>query len=53
MLSVDEGHSVTATVEDVCEGCAEGSIDLTPSAFAVLAPTSVGRIHDVVWNFDN
>ncbi|EMD32263.1 hypothetical protein CERSUDRAFT_58814 [Gelatoporia subvermispora B] len=46
-----EGNTVTATVEDLCAGCGSGSVDLTPSAFEVLAPTSVGRLHGATWNF--
>ncbi|KAH9856072.1 RlpA-like double-psi beta-barrel-protein domain-containing protein-containing protein [Lenzites betulinus] len=44
-----DGKSVTVTVTDRCVGCAQGSIDLTPSAFSQLASTDVGRLHGVTW----
>jgi len=46
-----QGNTVTATVEDLCEGCSSGDVDLTPSAFEVLAPTFVGRLTGATWNF--
>ncbi|OCH93983.1 barwin-like endoglucanase [Obba rivulosa] len=46
-----EGKSVTATVEDLCPGCDSTSVDLTPTAFEALAPTSVGRLTGATWNF--
>ncbi|KAJ7614959.1 Non-catalytic module family EXPN protein [Roridomyces roridus] len=43
------GASITVNVQDLCPGCAPGGIDLTESAFAALADTSLGRI-DVTWS---
>lgn len=48
---LDEGKYVDATIVDECEGCAEYDIDLSPSAFSVLAPQSAGRIA-VTWNYE-
>ncbi|KAK7685469.1 hypothetical protein QCA50_011333 [Cerrena zonata] len=45
-------RSVDATVVDLCPECASGSIDLSMSAFAALAPLDVGRLRHVVWNFN-
>ena len=39
-----------ATVVDKCEGCGPTDIDLSPSAFTVLAPKAKGRIQ-VTWNY--
>ncbi|KAI0640560.1 RlpA-like double-psi beta-barrel-protein domain-containing protein-containing protein [Trametes meyenii] len=46
-----KGKSVDAKVVDLCPGCGDGSIDLSPAAFKKLAPESVGRLHGVKWNF--
>ncbi|GJE95743.1 plant expansin-like protein [Phanerochaete sordida] len=46
------GASVTVEVVDRCVGCNTFDLDFSPSAFSVLAPTSVGRIHNVVWSLD-
>ncbi|KAJ7023976.1 hypothetical protein C8F04DRAFT_1270776 [Mycena alexandri] len=32
------GNSVTVTVQDLCTGCRDNSIELTPSAFVLLEP---------------
>ncbi|KAJ7479734.1 RlpA-like double-psi beta-barrel-protein domain-containing protein-containing protein [Mycena latifolia] len=32
------GNTVTVTVQDSCTGCRDNTIELTPSAFEVLAP---------------
>ncbi|KAJ8089123.1 hypothetical protein PM082_014371 [Marasmius tenuissimus] len=45
------GKSVDVTVVDRCPGCVGGSIDLSPAAFDVLAPQSVGRITGATWTF--
>ncbi|KAH9852758.1 RlpA-like double-psi beta-barrel-protein domain-containing protein-containing protein [Lenzites betulinus] len=47
-----QGHQVSATVEDLCPGCASGSIDMSPVVFQELAALSVGRLHGVEWNFE-
>ncbi|KAF8902709.1 riboflavine-aldehyde-forming enzyme [Mucidula mucida] len=44
------GKSVTARVADLCAGCVSGDVDLTSSAFEVLAPLSVGRMR-VTWDY--
>ncbi|KAF9029439.1 riboflavine-aldehyde-forming enzyme [Hymenopellis radicata] len=44
------GNSVTARVADLCPGCSSGDVDLTSSAFQVLAPLALGRI-PVTWNY--
>jgi len=46
-----QGKSVTVKVTDRCTGCSEYSLDFSPSAFDVLADPSIGRIHDVVWDW--
>ncbi|EMD32261.1 expansin-like protein [Gelatoporia subvermispora B] len=46
-----QGNTVTATVEDLCPGCDSTSVDLTPTAFEALAPTSVGVLSGATWNF--
>ncbi|KAF8481176.1 RlpA-like double-psi beta-barrel-protein domain-containing protein-containing protein [Russula ochroleuca] len=45
------GKSVIVTVTDRCGGCNETSLDFSPAAFQVLAPESVGRLHDVEWTW--
>ncbi|KAG7091844.1 hypothetical protein E1B28_008247 [Marasmius oreades] len=39
-----QGKSVTVTIVDRCPGCGTTGIDLSPAAFQILAPLSVGRI---------
>lgn len=46
-----QGKSVTVTVTDRCEGCAEYDLDFSPSAFDQLADPSAGRISGVEWSF--
>ncbi|KAJ8094993.1 hypothetical protein PM082_010211 [Marasmius tenuissimus] len=41
--------SVTVNVVDRCPGCGNTGIDLSPTAFSKLAPTSVGRLKGVKW----
>ncbi|KAF5334912.1 hypothetical protein D9611_010001 [Ephemerocybe angulata] len=48
---VDEGRSIHAVVVDSCPSCNPYNIDLSPSAFMALAPLSVGRLHNVTWNY--
>jgi len=45
------GATAIATIVDRCTGCAEDSLDMTPSLFQVFAALSVGRIHGIRWNF--
>lgn len=42
--------SVDVTVVDRCEGCAAADLDLSPAAFARLAPESAGRVEGTwIW----
>jgi hypothetical protein len=50
---LDQGASVVLTITDRCTGCNITDIDMSPSAFQVLAPLAVGRLHDVVWTWNN
>ncbi|KAK9388315.1 RlpA-like double-psi beta-barrel-protein domain-containing protein-containing protein [Lipomyces mesembrius] len=43
--------SVTVTVVDTCEACAEYDLDLSPSAFDQLGQESEGRI-PITWSWD-
>ncbi|KAK0497531.1 riboflavine-aldehyde-forming enzyme [Armillaria luteobubalina] len=45
------GKSVDATIGDLCPGCGTNGIDLSSSAFQVLAPLDVGRMQ-VTWNYE-
>lgn len=45
------GVMKTATVFDTCPGCAAGSIDVTDTLFAAVAPSGDGRVHGVSWSF--
>ncbi|TFK38754.1 hypothetical protein BDQ12DRAFT_712698 [Crucibulum laeve] len=48
-----EGKSVRVTVVDRCADCeGEFNIDLTPVAFDVLADRSLGRLHNVTWDWE-
>ncbi|KAF8560425.1 hypothetical protein OG21DRAFT_1430245 [Imleria badia] len=45
------GNQVTVTLTDRCAGCTDPtSLDLSPAAFQVLAPLSVGRI-SITWDW--
>nr|HEX4318718.1 expansin EXLX1 family cellulose-binding protein [Kofleriaceae bacterium] len=41
------GH-VTVRIVDKCPGCSQGSLDLSETAFAKIAPLSAGRV-DITW----
>ncbi|KAJ7600318.1 hypothetical protein C8J56DRAFT_7088 [Mycena floridula] len=43
--------SIRVKIVDRCVACKKGDIDLTPKAFAALAPLSLGRTN-VEWSFD-
>ncbi|KAG6826927.1 hypothetical protein H0H92_013884 [Tricholoma furcatifolium] len=45
------GKSIIVQIVDRCAACAEGDIDLTPTAFSALADMALGRT-DVVWWFN-
>lgn len=47
-----EGKSVTVTVTDRCTGCAQTSLDFSPSAFQQLSDLSVGRLFGMTWTWD-
>ncbi|KAK2615496.1 hypothetical protein N8I77_002246 [Diaporthe amygdali] len=44
------GKSVTATIVDLCDGCKNDDIDVTPVVLEELAPTPSGRIPGVAWD---
>lgn len=47
-----QGNSVTVKVVDECMGCfINTSLDMSPTAFQILAPLSVGRIHGITWEW--
>lgn len=46
-----DGKSVKAKVVDLCPGCASGGVDVSSTAFGVLANLDVGRT-TVAWSFD-
>ena len=51
ILLLDGGNSVTVTVLDACEACAETSLDLSTGAFDILAAESIGRLHNASWKW--
>jgi len=46
-----ESKTILVTITDRCTACAYGSLDFSPSAFELLAPLSVGRLHGIDWHF--
>ncbi len=40
--------TIIIRIVDLCPGCADGSIDLSPEAFAQIADTSLGRV-PITW----
>lgn len=48
LYPADQDKSVAVTVVDRCQGCAEGDVDLSPTAFSKLANQDLGRIK-VTW----
>ncbi|KAJ3472870.1 hypothetical protein NLI96_g13219 [Meripilus lineatus] len=46
-----QGKSVEVTLTDRCGGCVGEALDFSPAAFNKLADPSVGRIHNVEWQF--
>ncbi len=44
------GKSVTLTVVDRCQACAEDDLDLSPTAFQQLSPLSAGRM-PITWSY--
>jgi expansin (peptidoglycan-binding protein) len=46
-----QGNSVVVKVVDRCVGCSKTSLDFSPGAFDKLANPSVGRIHDMTWEW--
>jgi hypothetical protein len=54
VIATYQGKSVTVTITDRCAGCTiPYSLDLSPAAFQVLAPLSVGRLHGMTWVWAN
>ncbi|KAI9010759.1 RlpA-like double-psi beta-barrel-protein domain-containing protein-containing protein, partial [Hyaloraphidium curvatum] len=45
-----QGRSASCTLQDRCDGCASGDIDMTPSVFSQLADFGVGRM-PVTWSW--
>jgi hypothetical protein len=45
------GNTITVPVEDKCASCDADHIDLSQSAFAELAPLSVGVVNGITWKF--
>lgn len=45
-----EGKTVEVTIVDICVGCKEHDLDLSPSAFADIADKGLGRI-DITWEW--
>lgn len=43
---------MTVKVVDRCGDCATYDLDLSPTAFSKLAPTSEGRLEGVTWTFE-
>lgn len=46
-----QGKSVDLTIVDRCTGCAITDIDMTPSAFDMLADEGLGRLKGVTWTW--
>jgi len=42
--------SITIRIVDRCPGCAQGDIDLSPSAFELISPLSAGRV-PITWHY--
>lgn len=45
------GTTITVPVKDKCPSCDAGHIDLSQTAFAKLAPLSVGVVTGITWKF--
>lgn len=48
----DQGKTTHVTITDRCTACGQTSLDFSPTAFSDLADFAVGRIHGVVWTWD-
>jgi len=47
-----QGKSVEVAITDRCAGCfIPDSLDFSPAAFNQIADPSVGRIHNIQWEF--
>lgn len=46
-----EGKSIVVTIVDRCVGCAREDLDLSPTAFALLANRDRGRVSGATWHF--
>ncbi|MBK8253626.1 MAG: hypothetical protein IPK82_13285 [Polyangiaceae bacterium] len=49
-LETSDGKSVTVRIVDLCPGCEEGHVDLSPQAFEKLGPLSAGVL-SVTWRY--
>ncbi|KAL7270533.1 hypothetical protein RUND412_006749 [Rhizina undulata] len=47
---IRDSKSVIVTIVDLCPGCAQGDVDLSPAAFSQLATSSEGRVK-VTWEY--
>jgi chitodextrinase len=47
------GRTITVPVMDECPSCDANHIDLSEPAFAELAPTSLGVVNGITWQFVN
>jgi hypothetical protein len=45
------GRSVTVSIVDRCQNCAEFDLDFSPSAFQHLSPIGAGRLHGMRWHW--
>jgi expansin (peptidoglycan-binding protein) len=48
-----QGNTITVPVEDKCPSCDSTHIDLSEPAFAELAPTGLGNVDGITWQFVN
>lgn len=46
-----EGKEITVTIVDRCEGCALHDVDLSPTAFNLVADPNRGRLDGATWHF--
>jgi expansin (peptidoglycan-binding protein) len=47
------GNAITVPVQDKCPSCDSTHIDLSEPAFAELAPTALGNVSGITWQFVN
>ena len=49
LVTGPKGTTVKVRIVDLCPGCAQGGLDLSKEAFAVISPLSAGRIK-ITWH---